>query len=132
VGATQPGGVEALIGRRPGPDDVFHRAAVDGLRLRATQDRLDAGDLTEDEDITRVYYLLTSALAAVEETMKFIPPDADSVPEGAFWSQAGRLVFESAPERFGRARLDQQREQLRERVVEFEDKYGTEDEEADA
>ena len=64
--------------------------------------------------------------------MKFIPPDADSVPEGAFWSQAGRLVFERAPERFGRARLDHQREQLRERVVEFEDKYGTEDEEADA
>ena len=101
------------------------------LYVLTAQDRLDAGDLTEDEDITRVYYLLTSALAAVEETMKFIPPDADSVPEGAFWSQAGRLVFESAPERFGRARLDQQREQLRERVVEFEDKYGTDEDEKD-
>ncbi len=97
---------------------------VSELYALAAQDQLDAGELADDEDVTRVYYLLTSALAAVEEAAKFLPPDGDTVPEGAFWTQPGRLVFETLPERFSRARLADEHAALRQRVTEFEDKYG--------
>jgi hypothetical protein len=102
----------------------------------AAQERLDFGELNENDDVTRVYYLLTSALAAVEETMKFLPggpsgdgtaADGEMIPEGAFRSQADRLVFEAVPERFQRGRLTEERDMLRQRVVDFENKYGEED-----
>jgi hypothetical protein len=86
----------------------------------AASERLAAGELNEDDEVTRLYYLLTSALAAAEEIMKFLPPGEDTVPESAFWTQPGRLVFEAVPERFTRASLANDTATLRQKVADFE------------
>lgn len=101
--------------------------------LYTSSARLELGDppgeLTGDDEITRVYYLLTSTVAALDEVLKFVPEGAGAVPEGSFWSQAGRLVYEMMPDRFGRDGLTRAREQAQARVDEFEEKYGTDEEE---
>ena len=89
------------------------------------------GDEPDDEDLTRGYYLLTSALSSLDEVMKFLPDGAAEVPEGAFWSQAGRMVYESSPERFTRDALTDERAALRARLAEFEQRYGESDDTSD-
>jgi hypothetical protein len=49
---------------------------------------------------------LATAVAAVEEVVKFIPEGASSVPEEAVTSQAGRAAFAREPGRFSRPRLE--------------------------
>ncbi|HEU5332015.1 MAG TPA: hypothetical protein VFU73_04615 [Actinocrinis sp.] len=49
---------------------------------------------------------LATAVAAVEEVLKFIPEGASSVPEEAVTSQAGRTAYAREPGRFSRARLE--------------------------
>jgi hypothetical protein len=95
----------------------------------AAQERLDGGELRDDDEITRTYYLLTSALAAIEEAMKFLPTARDAIAEGAFWTPAGRMFFEAAPDRFTRPRLSEQRSELRKRVDDFEERYADADDE---
>jgi hypothetical protein len=46
------------------------------------------------------------AVAAVEEVLKFLPPGADAVPDEAFTSDVGRVVYAADPRRFGRERLE--------------------------
>jgi hypothetical protein len=48
---------------------------------------------------------LETALAAVEEVLKFIPPGADLVPPTSFRSTAGKRTYLRDPRRFQRARL---------------------------
>jgi hypothetical protein len=70
--------------------------------LRETVDPAD-GELAE-----RLRYLTVVAAAATGEAMLFLPTGAagdDQVPEGAFWSQAGRAIYELSPDRFRRANL---------------------------
>jgi hypothetical protein len=101
---------------------------VSELYSSAAEQHLEGlGDEPDDEDLTRGYYLLTSALAALDEVIKFLPAGADEVPEGAFWSPAGRMVYENATERFGRDGLTDEREALRARVADFERRYGSSD-----
>ncbi|GAA4215178.1 hypothetical protein [Actinocatenispora rupis] len=88
-------------------------------------------DPADDEAVTRAYYLLASSLAAVDEVLKFLPAGAAEVPEGAFWSQAGRMVYETSAERFERDRLTAERAEIADRVAEFEQRYGASDD-ADA
>jgi hypothetical protein len=97
--------------------------AVARERLGGTDDR----DLDDDE-VTRTYYLLSSSVAATGEVLKFLPEGAGTVPESAFWSQAGRLVFESSPERFSRDSLVAERDERARRLAEFEDRYGDDEE----
>lgn len=49
---------------------------------------------------------LATAVAALDEVIKFIPPGQDRVPVTAFTSVHGRAVFDRDPDRFDRARLD--------------------------
>jgi hypothetical protein len=84
---------------------------------------LGAGDLADD-DLSSVYYLLSSAIAATEEVLKFLPAGMDEVPETAFWTQGGRLALEIAPERFRRAALEQDLAERRRAMADFEQKYG--------
>jgi hypothetical protein len=56
---------------------------------------------------------LAAAAAAVDETLKFLPPGAAAVPDGAFWSERGRQVRVGAPERFARASLEATRDSYR-------------------
>lgn len=48
---------------------------------------------------------LNVALACLDEVMKFIPPGQDSVPEGAFVSDADRALRAKEPGRYSRVRL---------------------------
>jgi hypothetical protein len=48
---------------------------------------------------------LEVAVAAMDEVLKFIPPDAEQVPISAFWSETGRQVRDREPGRFRRDRL---------------------------
>lgn len=70
--------------------------------LRETADPAD-GELAE-----RLRYLIAAAAAATGEAVLFLPVGTagdDQVPEGAFWSQAGRAIYELSPDRFRRANL---------------------------
>jgi len=49
---------------------------------------------------------LRQAIAYLEEAMRFAPVGADALPASAFWSKAGRAVWEREPERFDVAMLD--------------------------
>ena len=49
---------------------------------------------------------LVSAAAAVAEALKFLAPGEETVPEGALWSDRGRALYDTDPERFGRPRLE--------------------------
>jgi hypothetical protein len=78
--------------------------------------------------VIRTYYLLSSAVAATDEVLKFLPEGAPAVPETAFWSQAGRLVYESSPDRFTREGLVAGRDVSARRLAEFEERYGDDEE----
>jgi hypothetical protein len=68
----------------------------------------DTADLSDEEVHQRLRYLAAAAAAATGEVLLFLPDggaDGDQVPEGAFWSQAGRAIYELSPERFRRANL---------------------------
>lgn len=67
-----------------GPADVHDAPAAD--RARAAQDT-------------------ATAVAAVDEVLKFVPAGADAVPEAAFRSELGRAVYAKEPGRFRAARL---------------------------
>ncbi|MEV6286365.1 hypothetical protein [Kribbella sp. NPDC051770] len=56
----------------------------------------------DDEQASTV---LAVARAAVEEVLKFVPPDADAVPDDAFWTEAGRALRDAEPGRFRVDRL---------------------------
>lgn len=96
--------------------------AVARERLGGADDRQ-----LDDDEVTRTYYLLSSAVAATAEVLKFLPDGEPSVPESAFWSQAGRLVYESSPDRFTRDSLTTERDERSRRLSEFEERYGDED-----
>jgi hypothetical protein len=59
-----------------------------------------------------------------EEVLKFLPPGSDDIPEEAFRSQPGRLLFELVPQRFGRARLTEELANQQRAMAEFERRYG--------
>jgi len=84
-------------------------------------------DPADDTALTRRYYLLTSALACLDEVIKFLPDGAVVVPETAFWSDAGREVHTRVPERFTRHRLTAERETLHAKVADFERAYTDDD-----
>ncbi|WIM97991.1 hypothetical protein ACTOB_001559 [Actinoplanes oblitus] len=48
---------------------------------------------------------LMAAVAAVGETEKFLPEDADSVPATAFWTEGGRAFYQRDPQAFHEHRL---------------------------
>ncbi|MCX4527827.1 MULTISPECIES: hypothetical protein [unclassified Streptomyces] len=52
---------------------------------------------------------MASALAAVEEVLKFIPEGQDAVPASAFTSARGRARYEKDPEKFSREFLEIER-----------------------
>ena len=56
---------------------------------------------------------LAIAVAAMNEVLKFIPEGAEDVPADAVWSERGRDVRESEPDRFRRKRLQLVRDTYR-------------------
>ncbi|GLV52650.1 hypothetical protein TBS_32140 [Thermobispora bispora] len=66
----------------------------------------DPAELGPDEDLWEAKELLRTAIAALEEVLKFIPEGADRVPEEAFTSPEGWLIYQREPGRFRRRRLE--------------------------
>lgn len=66
-----------------------------------------AGSVPEDAaaDDEQAVTVMAIARAAVEEVIKFVPPDADAVPDDAFWTDAGRALRDAEPGRFRVERL---------------------------
>ncbi|RJO75349.1 hypothetical protein D5S18_17145 [Nocardia panacis] len=60
---------------------------------------------------------LSTALAAVDEVLKFIPPDGDRVPAEAFTSLDGRALYAREPGRFSRLRLTAIRDHYAQRLA---------------
>jgi hypothetical protein len=89
---------------------------------------LNSGDIVGDDQLTAIFYLLSAALAATEEVAKFLPADADRVPEEAFRSQPGRMRFELTPDRFTRAELERTRADREAALAEFDRVYGSDEE----
>lgn len=74
-------------------DDAAKRAPADISRL--------SGD-----DRRAAIWWLNRAVNALEEVAKAIPPGADTVPETAMFSEAGKAVYAREPGRFRRHRLE--------------------------
>jgi hypothetical protein len=92
------------------------------------QAELTSGDIVGDDQLTAIFYLLSAALAATEEVVKFLPAGADRVPEEAFRSQPGRMLFELTPHRFTRAELERTRAAREAALAEFDRVYGADEE----
>jgi hypothetical protein len=74
-------------------DDAARAVPSDVSRLGAAE-REDAAPL------------MRRAVAALEEVLKFIPPQTDRVPAEALFSASGRELYLAEPGRFRKARLE--------------------------
>lgn len=74
----------------------------------------------DDED-------LALAAAAIDEVLKFVPDDADAVPEEALRTEDGRQVYAREPGRFRRNRLEAVAATYRRLVAELRGEAGSGD-----
>ncbi|GAA2299963.1 hypothetical protein GCM10010149_56180 [Nonomuraea roseoviolacea subsp. roseoviolacea] len=65
-----------------------------------------AADPSDDDLYESVATDWRFAADAVAEALKFFPPDEDELPPDAFWTELGRSVRESEPERLTRQKLE--------------------------
>ncbi|MFI6870192.1 hypothetical protein [Nocardia sp. NPDC050406] len=59
----------------------------------------------DDQALRLARHTLATALAAVEEVLKFVPASSDRIPASSFVSADGRAMYAREPGRFSRARL---------------------------
>lgn len=76
-------------------------AYADDMARRVPADRSHLAG----EEARAARHALASAVAALDEVLKFVPDGADEVPAVAFWSGTGRAVRDREPGRFRGARL---------------------------
>lgn len=99
--------------------------SVSDLYGQRVDELLDGGELGPEE-VGVVQYALSARVSAVDEALKFMPSNADAVPEWLFRSVPGRAVFEAAPARFGRDALLAERAALWANLERFiKDYYGS-------
>ncbi|MFF4772111.1 hypothetical protein [Microtetraspora fusca] len=65
-----------------------------------------AADPSSDERYMDIVTDWRFAADAVAEALKFVPDDADALPEASFWTEPGREAYEREPARFTRARME--------------------------
>src|ERR1700733_14004220 len=66
---------------------------------------VDLTDLDRDECML-ARELMERAVAAIEEVIKFIPPQSDRVPFDALFTEEGKAIYADEPGRVRRSRLD--------------------------
>jgi len=59
------------------------------------------------------------AAGAVEEALKFFPPGVAELPADALWTESGRSVYESEPDRLTRRKLESDRAFYRQSLDDF-------------
>ena len=69
-----------------------------------------------------VLHALRHAAAAADELAKLLPPDADVVPDDAFWTAESRHRRATWPELFHRARIEEARARYRDAIDEHIDR----------
>lgn len=79
----------------------------------------DPAELTPSESREEAQEALETAVAAVEEVLKFIPDGADSVPEETFTAPEGWMLYHQEPGRFQRYRLEAILEAYREGLAAY-------------
>jgi hypothetical protein len=72
-----------------------------------------------DPERGRARTRLSGAAAAIDEVLKFAPPQAALVPPAAIWTALGRSVYEREPGRFRVGRLNAVRSAYREALERF-------------
>lgn len=97
-----------------------------------TQEHLTSPAFGSDAEIEIVFLALAFRLGAIDEIIKFLPDGEEAVPEPAFWTVDGRIVYELLPDRFTRSTLLAQREDARVQLERFVEQYGDDDDEADS
>lgn len=65
----------------------------------------DVGELDHRGQL-RARINLERAVIALDEALKFVPPEKDQVPADALFSPEGRALYEGEPGRFRRARIE--------------------------
>ncbi|MGI5493445.1 hypothetical protein [Microtetraspora malaysiensis] len=65
-----------------------------------------AADPSSDERYMGIVADWRFAADAVVEALKFVPDDADTLPEASFWTESGREAHEREPARFTRVRME--------------------------
>jgi hypothetical protein len=96
-------------------------AFADGARLM--RDGLEATD-PDEEALNVVFQLISSASAALDEVLKFVPPGAAGVPRAALWTEPGQQLFDDVPERFRASRLAAELADRRRELDELAAAYG--------
>ena len=75
------------------------------------------------DDVNDVYFALSARVSALDEILKFMPANADVMPEWLCRSITGRAVFEANPNRFSRDALLAERAALRANLDRFVKDY---------
>lgn len=70
-------------------------------------------------DRDRAKVQVSTAAAALDQVLAFVPADADEVPYEAIRTERGRAVYDAEPGRFGRERLEVVRASYRDQVAEL-------------
>ena len=70
-------------------------------------------------DVDVVYFALSARVSALDEILKFLPPNAELMPEWLCRSITGRAVFEANPNRFARDALLAERAALQANLDRF-------------
>jgi hypothetical protein len=86
----------------------------------AIQNRAEPLDVPAADQITERYYW---AWAAVQEILKFIPEDAEEVPESAIWTNNGRIAREHRGDQLNRTNLVEISDNLWKALVGFRQAY---------
>jgi len=100
---TLGGGLDRRFGG-PEPSQIF-----DAGEWMAYSDvcGVDARDMiTSGADARQIAAAVVDGVAAAYEVLKFIPPDADDLPESALFTFFGRAYYDRDPLRFSRRRLE--------------------------
>jgi hypothetical protein len=75
------------------------------------------------DDVNVVYFALSARVSALDEILKFMPANADVMPEWLCRSITGRTVFEANPNRFSRDALLAEHAALRANLDRFVKDY---------
>jgi hypothetical protein len=77
------------------------------------------------DDVNVVYFALSARVSALDEILKFMPANADVMPEWLCRSITGRTVFEANPNRFSRDALLAEHAALRANLDRFVKDYAS-------
>jgi hypothetical protein len=92
---------------------------VSDLYGQRAEEVLTDENFGEPEDVGEVYYALAARVSALDEILKFMPTNADIMPEWLCRSITGRAVFEANPNRFSRDALLAERAALQANLDRF-------------